>query len=62
MSPCESCFLRIREFAQYIYSNFLALMKSEGALEIVPFRDWKPEADSDSSFLSEASDITTKVF
>jgi hypothetical protein len=51
-----------REFAQYLYTGFLSLMKSEWNIRIPAFRDWKPEANSWASFLNQASDITTKVF
>lgn len=51
-----------REFAQYLYSGFLSLMKSDGNIQIPSFQNWKPDSNSGASFLNQASDITTKVF
>lgn len=51
-----------REFSQYLYTWFLSLMKSDGNTKVPAFRDWKPDANSDASFLNQAADITTKVF
>lgn len=51
-----------REFAQYLYSGFLSLMKSDGNIQIPSFQNWKPDPNSGASFLNQASDITTKVF
>lgn len=51
-----------REFAQYLYTGFLSLMKSEGSGRLSSFSDWNPGPDSASSFLDKASDITTKIF
>lgn len=51
-----------RDFAQYLYAGFLSLMESDGATKLSSFRDWKADASASSSFLNQASDITTKVF
>lgn len=51
-----------REFSQYLYAWFLSLMKTDGNTVVPDFRDWKPDANSDTAFLNQAADITTKVF
>lgn len=35
-----------REFAQYLYTGFLSLMKAEGNIQIPSFQNWKPDPNS----------------
>jgi hypothetical protein len=69
-----------REFAQYLYENYLALMKERGATLVSSFSKWRAKAETkpltspltldsideaslgSSSFLSNASDISTRIF
>lgn len=69
-----------KDFAKYLYENYLTLMKGRGVSNISSFSEWRSKADnkaitapltldslddvplSSSSFLSKASDISTRIF
>jgi len=69
-----------KEFAKYLYENYLNLMKAWGAADVVSFLNWKATNTSQtltapltldkidvsslgsSSFLSNAPDISTRMF
>jgi len=51
-----------KEFAQYLYANYINLMKERGAALVPPFSAWKASEQSAPSFLTTASDISTRIF
>ena len=51
-----------KEFAQYLYTNYITLMKNRGTSVVPAFSTWKSSESSVPSFLSTASDISTRMF